>query len=160
MERESYARTRSDLDTVQKEQEVFCTPGIKVVAGKPPNYAEIAAKWRLPEGVVFTYGDTVYTKDGYCSDHVLVHEAVHVRQQAKYGGPGYWWIDYLDDPGFRLKQEIEAYQAQWVYIEKTRGRSEKRGLLSQLSADLAGPMYGNLLTRKQAKELIQNGDTG
>jgi len=124
---------------------------VKVVIGKPPNYLEIAEKFTLPEGVLFTYGDTVYASR-YPSDHVIVHEAVHVRQQNGY--PEKWWHNYLKSPRFRQQQEVEAYRAQWDYIKRTRGRQEKRNLLEQLSRDLASPMYALGLSRKQAKELI------
>lgn len=89
----------------------------------PPIYAAAVAAFGrgadFDTGTVFTYGDTIHVKNGRLSGDLVAHETTHVVQQTTYpGGPGAWWKRYIEDPQFRLAQEMEAYARQWDWVKK------------------------------------------
>ena len=99
---------------------------MKTIKGFPPNIKQIdeVLHTKSKPTVVYTYGDTVYIPNGEAlSDDLEVHEAVHIKQQAEMGAEE-WWKKFLEDPEFRLSQELEAYQAQWEYIEENKNRKK------------------------------------
>ena len=124
----------------------------------PPNYEQIAKVFGKAaiRNAVFTYGQTIYTPKGLpIPGHLIHHEKVHMKQHAQTaGGPDFWWSRYLDDPEFRLSQEVEAYRAQYRYVLKNHGREDRRQILSYIVRSLASPMYGNLVTKDLARKLI------
>lgn len=136
---------------------------MKIVHGWPPNLGQILAVFPgLPRGVIFTYGDEVYIPEGgFLTRELVAHEGVHVAQQARYeGGPAAWWTMYLADTRFRLEQELEAHRAEYREFLKEDpppSRPRRRRLLKLVARRLAGPLYGNLVTLEQAKELIAHG---
>lgn len=119
---------------------------------RPPNYDRLEAAFGpIGEGIVFAYGDEVYVPSGRpLPRHLVIHESVHLRQQKDVGGPDAWWDRYIDDPGFRLAQEVEAYRIQY----RAMTRQERRSLGPALARDLSGPMYGNLCGPVEACRLI------
>lgn len=135
---------------------------MKIVYGKvPPNYKEISEKFGISvkenPGIVFTYGHQLFIPSGIKPDvHLLKHEETHALQQTAMGIQE-WWRKYLDDPNFRVLQELEAYRAQY----RTMGSlplKHRIGYLDHMASDLAGPMYGNLFKNKEeAKMVITDG---
>lgn len=120
--------------------------------GKPPNYeAIVAAIGRPPETAVYAWGGTIYVPYEPLPHELYAHELVHFRQQEELGGPEAWWERYLADPAFRLEQEIEAYRAQ---IASHPNRAARRACLRDVAADLAGPMYGRILSKDRALQLL------
>lgn len=132
----------------------------KIVEELPPIYEKIAAVFpevRNRRGVVFTYGDTLYNPSGYSiDDELMIHEDVHVAQQAKMGKDE-WWDKYLADPQFRTDQELEAYRAQFAATRERYGRPVWRRELKRLARDLSSPIYGNILSPDEAAKLIKEG---
>lgn len=128
---------------------------MEIVAGYPPNYAEIKKKFKFNnQNVVFTYGDKVYVPNGKpLPDHLEVHESTHIKQQAEIGAEK-WWERYLQDKNFRLEQEVEAYKNQYAFISQNYGRNDRKGFLKKISNDLSSEMYGGIVTRKEAVDLI------
>ena len=125
-----------------------------VVKGFPPNYAEIKARFNPPPNTIFAYGDTIYSPaTAELPGHLIVHEETHFAQQAVAGGPEAWWRRYIDDPQFRLEQEIEAYRAQWAAIRELP-RAERRELLVHICKSLSSSMYGRIVTKQQARQLV------
>lgn len=129
----------------------------QVVKAYPPNYETICkhipAVRRNPN-IVFTYGDTLYNPAGNILDEAfLAHEQVHVDRQANPEG---WWTQYLTDVQFRLAEEVLAYRVQYQYAVEYYSRAQRRRLLQHITADLSGPMYGNLITKFQAAAMITN----
>lgn len=122
------------------------------VRDHPPNWARLEAAFGpLPPGVIVAYGDRVYVPSGKpLPRHLVIHESVHLRQQADAGGPDAWWDRYIDDRDFRLEQEVEAYRVQY----RSMNRRERRELGPLLARDLSGPMYGSLVTDREARLLI------
>ena len=86
--------------------------------------------------------------------HLVAHEEAHQRQQGN--DPAAWWREYLEDPGFRFRQELDAYRAQYQYLCKYYGRGERRRVLMHIAKDLASPMYGKIVaSREEAAGLIK-----
>lgn len=124
----------------------------------PPNYKAIAKTFGIKNsgGIVFTYGDKLYVPSGQEPDKPLMrHEETHARQQANIGVKA-WWDRYLVDPQFRFEQELEAYRNQYRSMA-TLTLEQRIGYLNHIATDLAGPMYGNLMTKDQAKAGITEG---
>lgn len=129
---------------------------MKVSKELPPNYADIVRA--IPEIAehkpIFCFGDTVYNVEGELRKDLDIHEEIHSKQQGVY--PGIWWYQYLTDKEFRLKQEIEAYGAQYAFISKAlKGRWLRYGL-DKMAHDLSSGMYGNLLCHNEAVSKIRN----
>lgn len=133
---------------------------MKIVATPPPNYEEICKVFpvrNLP--AVFAYGNILHTtNNAFVSADLKVHEQTHSAQQGAIGGPKIWWDKYISDPEFRLEQEIQAYRMQYQFAVKFYNRHERRALLAKISKDLSSPMYGKLVSKEEAKELIQDYD--
>jgi hypothetical protein len=132
---------------------------------EPPNTEAIRARFpNLGPGTVFAYGNVIYVPGGAprvgrlhvpagaeLPHHLVVHEEVHFDQQDAKGGPESWWNHYLLDDAFRLEQEVEAYRAQLAAVPD---RAERRRVTAKVVKDLAGPMYGRIVTKEQARALL------
>ncbi len=128
---------------------------MKLSTQKPPNWDELVKRYSVEWGpTVVTYGDTVYC--GYkLSDDVVVHESVHIEQQATIGVET-WWRRYYDDPQFRYEQELEAYRAQYKFIKRTiKDRNKMNQRLLLLASYLSGDMYENIVTKAEAMKAIR-----
>lgn len=128
----------------------------KIVQEFPPNYEDICAAIpavRRNPSIVFVYGDTIYSpSNAELRDDLIIHEEVHVERQTD---PEAWWQQYLTDPKFRLEEELVAYRAQWQYLMQNSERPIRRRILNSIAKDLAGAMYGKIVTRDEATKLIQ-----
>lgn len=130
----------------------------RVVHDYPPNIKRIAEV--LPgaykPGVIFTYGDTVYSPTVTdIRKELLAHEAVHVAQQADTGKDE-WWDLYLKDTNFRMLQELEAHRVEYQMLAKMGyGRPYRRRYLQVIAKRLSGPLYGNVISTAKAKEAIR-----
>lgn len=130
---------------------------MKTVKGFPPNIKQIdeVLHTKAKPRVVYTYGDTVYIPNGEAlTDDLEVHESVHIAQQADIGAEE-WWNRFLDDPEFRLSQELEAYRAQWRFIEENKNRKMKRMMFRSIIDSLTSSIYGNMITKKEAERLLK-----
>ena len=109
---------------------------------------------------IATYGDTIYNPFGvYIDPSLMAHEEKHMRQQMPLTDRPelyiqIWWENYLKYPEFRLSQELEAYRAQYAYAKAHYNRAQCRQLLDFISSALSSSLYGNLITKQQAKERI------
>jgi hypothetical protein len=131
---------------------------MKILKQLPPNYEDICKHIpavRQIKTIVFTYGNTVYAPAGNAlPPDLIAHEQVHIDRQ---NNPAKWWEKYLTDIQFRLDEELAAYRVQYQYAEKHYSRAHRRLLLTHISKDLSGSMYGKLITRKEAIALITQG---
>lgn len=122
----------------------------------PPNFEKIIAKLKPGPGTVFAYDRTIYAPNGAgLPYHLIAHEEIHFQQQEDIGGSEIWWDRYIEDPGFRLDQEIEAYRAQYKSLFS---RSERRSYLSVFAGFLSSPMYGSIISKAEASRLIRDGE--
>lgn len=130
---------------------------MKIVKEYPPNYDEIAKKFTLHKGIVFTYGNILYNPDwGYIDEALIKHEETHMRQQAEIGVEK-WWELYLLFADFRCSQEVEAYQNQYREIKKTvKDRNKLDKALRWLAMQLSHEMYGNVMTFQEARLAIKS----
>jgi hypothetical protein len=121
----------------------------------PPCYEECRKKFGVDfeTGIAFTYGNTIHCKKELTRD-MLVHEFKHIEQQGKIGAED-WWYMYLEDPAFRLTQEIEAYREQYKYfLAVMKDRNHRAKVLHAMAGVLSGSMYGNLISHSQARQFI------
>lgn len=131
---------------------------MKVVYTYPPNYDAIKAAFNPPSTVCFTYGDTLYAPNGQGepSEDLVAHELTHVRQQGN--DPAGWWERYINEPQFRLEQEVEAYRNQYQkYVEINKDRNARVRFLIKIANDLASPIYGGIISPSEAMEKIRKG---
>lgn len=130
---------------------------MKIKHKLPPNYDKIIEHIPAVEGmkgVVFTYGDVLYVPNGQdIPSDLMKHEETHVVQQMDIGVDE-WWDKYLTNPNFRIRQEVEAYQAQYAYVIENYNRAGRRAILQRIAKDLSRPMYGSLVTKEEAARLI------
>jgi hypothetical protein len=129
---------------------------VKIVKNYPPNYAQIAARFNVKgrQTIVFTYGTTIYNPLGRpLAFDVIAHEEVHIHQQSK-DGPEAWWKEYLDDPHFRLEQEIQAYRVQIEWAKRGYNTKDAAAIAEHCARTLAGPIYGGLLTLQDARSVL------
>ena len=131
---------------------------MNIVKGYPPNYNKIKKKFDFGNRyVVFTYGEILFNPAGVViPPHLHIHEQTHSKQQSIVK-PEVWWDKFLEDKKFRLDQEIEAYREQYKFIKSAHNRHDRRMLLKQISQDLGSGMYGNIVKKKEAEELIKGG---
>lgn len=128
---------------------------LRVVYGRPPCYQLIVERIGVPvKGAIFTYGDAIYTVTKVHIDPgLMAHEEMHSEQQRGVGAAA-WWDRYTSDPAFRLDQEVEAYRRQFALYRLHLSRRTNREILLRLSKDLSGPLYGRLVSRSEAQDLI------
>lgn len=124
----------------------------------PPNYEEICKTLSPNDKTVFTYGQTLYVphipEDMELPPDLMVHEEIHAKQQTN---PVEWWNKYLSDQDFRFSQELEAYAAQWNYVNNLEvKRAGKEKFLDMIARDLSGEMYGNLFSHGEAQSKIRS----
>ena len=132
---------------------------MKVVKDYPPNYEAVKAKFNPAKTAIFTYGDTIYNPSGgVLSLELLAHEAVHIRQQAS--GAEEWWARYMEDDEFRLDQELEAHRVEYqAFCARVKDRNKRAVFLNQIATRLASPMYGRVISTREASRAISQGSS-
>lgn len=132
----------------------------RIVRGVPPNVDAIAKVFPQARklGTIFAWGDTVYVNDTTAdlSPQLRAHEAVHCQRQLEIGIE-VWWDRYLTDREFMFQEELIAHRAEYGAIkglEKDRNRLSAH--LNTIAGRLASPLYGNVVTLSEAKQLILN----
>lgn len=126
-----------------------------IVIDYPPIFDRISQKFNLRnKQVIYSWGDIIYNpQDIDIPLSILVHEQVHGERQIKdvLG----WWEQYLDNKSFRLKEEILAHKAEYEYLCKGQNRQHHRRFLSETSSRLSAPLYGKMISKKAAKNLLK-----
>ena len=123
----------------------------------PPNYNEIKLFFDLSNSQpCFSFAPDIYNPSGNPLDpHLLAHEVIHLAQQGD--SPLKWWTRYMQQEPFRAAQEIPAYQTQYQSAKNaTKDRNLLHRYLTGLAFDLAGPLYGNIMTFSEAYDAIKN----
>lgn len=129
---------------------------MKIEIANPPILQKILDAGMHPtQHVIFTYGDTIYNPYNVPLTADLVeHEEVHCKQQGK--DPEGWWTRYIDDPLFRVEEEVEAYAVQYTYIcTQVRDRNRRHLVLRDLARSLSSPIYGSVISPSSAYNLIK-----
>jgi hypothetical protein len=128
----------------------------QIVTDYPPLIDEIDVAFgvRGRHGIIYAWGNRIYNPSSvFVPPQLVVHEVVHcIRQGVDITG---WWRRYIDEPAFRLAEEIPAHQAEYQWLLEYAPRRERRQALQVVAARLAGKLYGGLVTPKRAKELLR-----
>ena len=130
---------------------------MKIAHELPPIYDSIIEAGMRPTAMaVYTYGDTIYNPSGRdIPPDVVHHEEVHEKQQ-EATGKDEWWGRYLEDPYFRISQEVEAYGAQYKFLCKThKDRNQRNRILIHFARVLSSPTYGETIGTQAAMEMIK-----
>lgn len=129
---------------------------MRVIKDRPPNFAAILKvfpKASMP-GVIFAYNDAIYVPSGNDLPlELIAHEMVHLaRQKEHIGGAEGWWDDYLVSVNFRFMEELLAHRAEYQsLIARAMNRKARKMALLHVAQKLAAPLYGNMVSVKQAK---------
>ncbi len=109
-------------------------------------------------GVIFAYGDCIYTMSQTpLSPELIAHENAHGERQREMGVE-LWWALYIVDAQFRYDEELIGHRAEYKnLIESAISRQERRRALKQVAKRLCSPLYGRMVSAKQAQKDILNG---
>ncbi len=118
-----------------------------------PYYKEFKAKFPITKDTIFIYKDTIYTDNELPYD-ILAHEGCHLKQQEKHGADE-WIRKYLDDPQFRLDQEIQAYRVQLRLVKSTGDQQEYGNILMECARNLSSELYENLVSYTEAIKILK-----
>lgn len=125
----------------------------------PPNWDAITETFPAIKDAtrtIITYFPNVYvpyTKVEVLPPDLAIHEGIHLKQQEEIGAEA-WWSMYLKDQGFRLKQELEAYGAQYAFFRNYQNAIKKH-VIFRIASDLSSDMYGNIISYAEAETLIK-----
>ena len=100
--------------------------------------------------VAFPYKGKIYSNKEL-PEELLEHEKVHFKQQEELGDD-IWEERYLTDANFRVQMELEAYKKQLTYFRVNRDVFDMARV--QIAKVLSSPMYGNILTYKEAYQQL------
>ncbi len=129
---------------------------IKIIEENPPFLKAILNAGLKPEKTtIFPFGFLIYNPSGLpIPDDIMVHETVHMARQGR--DPKNWWVKYLKDKEFRLNEELEANRKQYKFICKIKkDRNERARALVAIARNMAGAVYGNMITTNKAIEEIK-----
>jgi hypothetical protein len=126
----------------------------------PPNIEAIAERFPLARkgGVLFAFSPIIYFPGGSNQVEValLQHERCHMMQQGD--DPWGWWDKYIADDTFRLEQEFEAHNIEYLTrLGVSANRKERRACLPFVASKLASPLYGSMISRRLAMKRLKKG---
>lgn len=130
---------------------------MKILNENPPNIEEIRETFDTRGfRVVYAYGDTIFNPDNiYISPFIEMHERTHCHQQQ--GDPESWWRTYIAEMDFRFKEELLAHQVEYIMLSGTgQTRQIRRRALHVTAERLASPIYGPMLSAKQARRVLKS----
>lgn len=121
---------------------------MKIEIALPPNFDKILAAFpgAANRGVIFAYGDTIYSPSGVTIPPALIaHEEVHgQRQRLMYAQDAVsrWWEQYISDPEFRYDEELHAHAAELNVLKHiVKDRNERAKLAMHTAQRLLAPLY-------------------
>lgn len=133
---------------------------MEIIKDWPPNIDLIdpVLKVRKRVGVIFCYGDRIYSPHaGKLNEYLLSHESIHSGQQLAMGVDA-WWERYLSDVAFRYSQELPAHVMEFKrFCELNNDRGARSRYAGEVAKRLSGPIYGNIVTFDQAKKALKEG---
>lgn len=130
---------------------------MKIISSRPPNFAAIAAVFSgaYGQGVIFAYAPNIYAPNNTgLPPEIIAHETAHIKRQLEIGVEA-WWDRYLTDAAFRFDEELIAHRAEYRHLcDNATSRNVRRSALKHVAKKLAAPLYGRMVTMKQAMEAI------
>lgn len=131
----------------------------KIIKAYPPNFNALSKVFPIKgqQGILYSWGDRIYNPSGLeIPPHLLVHEGVHGERQRSIMSidpvvsTEMWWDHYIDDVVFRIIEEKYAHQAEWKAYNGSAPDLYLEGMVRRLS----GPLYGNMVSSNQARDMI------
>lgn len=132
-------------------------PQIKHISKeKPPNYQKILEAFPNCENrAYFCFGDTIYNPYNLLvTPDLCEHEEVHSISQGNF--PEKWWDRYINEPQFRLNEEVMAYSKQYNFLKKKLRAKELKVMLQRMATALSGDLYRLYIPTHRAESLIRN----
>lgn len=133
---------------------------MEIVIAQPPMFEEIDRVFRVRgKAVVFCWGAKIYNPMGlYIHPEIMAHEGVHSSRQLQVSKGDHqeelvvaWWKRYLEDPEFRLMEELPAHRAEYrALINRMKDRNRRSAFLQHVAEKLAAPLYGGIITKREA----------
>lgn len=123
----------------------------------PPFLEQILADLRAKKPIIFAWGDRLYNPQGaLIPPELMAHEQVHCERQLSAGlGIESWWRSYIENPCFRLEEELPAHRAEFAKLcERHRDRNQRAVALHRLALRLSSALYGSLIDYATAKDAI------
>jgi hypothetical protein len=114
-----------------------------IILKRPPNFDQILAAFPKADqpGVIFAYGDAIYSPSGFEILPALVaHEGVHLARQKDHARPEDWWEWYIKSDDFRYTEELLAHAAEYKVLA-VGDRNFCAGLLVRTAARLTATLY-------------------
>lgn len=141
----------------------------RILHQTPPMWEQINAVFNVAgKDVCFAWGDTIYIPTGFkMPEELMAHEKVHLKRQKEFDqiGAGLdlelrvsaWWMEYISDPAFRLREEIPAHIAEYQELLRINGnnRANRRRFARYVGNRLASPLYGSLIKSSHAKKCLE-----
>lgn len=137
-----------------------------VVHDRPPLWDIIDKTFHVAgKPILFAWGDRIFNPEGVPVPKELhAHEEIHGERQLAFAGCGpltaedclvNWWRAYIESPAFRLAEEIPAHRAEYLsFCKRHADRNLRSRALSSIAMKLAAPLYGSLVTVREARDLI------
>lgn len=132
-----------------------------VVHDRPPLWDIIDKTFHVAgKPILFAWGDRIFNPEGvHVPKELHAHEEIHGARQLEacdLSDPVHqWWLKYIADPAFRLAEEIPAHRAEYLsFCKRHADRNLRSRALSSIAMKLAAPLYGSLVTVREARDLI------
>ncbi len=127
---------------------------MRIVKENSPNIEELKLFFPIDGNQYFPFGDKLYNPSGEeIPPDILHHEGIHSKQQGD--NSMWWWHEYIINRDFRLKQEVEAYAKQYLFVKKLYKNKGVKEALEEFAENLSSPLYRLGITRSHAETLIR-----
>lgn len=140
---------------------------MKIIKAYPPNFSQLKKAFPFivgRPGILYAWGDRIYNPSGVkVQPWLLAHEEVHGRQQRIAYDTQAWWEAYIRLPNFRLREELEAHRVEWkAYLSTFPENSpfDPCPYLERMAERLSSPLYGNMISKAEAKHEIADNNHG
>lgn len=142
---------------------------MKVIKAYPPNFSTLAKAFPIKgrPGILYAFGDKLYNPSGVkVTPWIMAHEEVHSQRQSimfgmvelshdkKAVARDQWWKRYINEPKFRLEEELLAHRAEWQSYTDHNISSGVEKYLDLLSTRLSSPLYGSMISHNDAQRRI------
>ena len=133
-----------------------------VIRAYPPNYREIKKHFAIAgrTDCAFSWGTNrlYFIGTDPISPALMAHETAHgIRQGHEEASIRAWWERYMRDPEFRLEEEVIAHRAEYACLGETFQGKALENHLTSIAKRLASPLYGGMVSIREAEILIAGG---
>jgi len=131
-----------------------------IIHARPPNFSHIALAFPFADrpGVIFSWGEDIFNPSGVeIPGELLAHERAHGQRQLAPGmNPYFWWERYIEDPKFRLEEELAGHKAEYAAFKSHEHNARKRErMLGHIAEKFSSPLYGSMITQPHARRLLR-----